>query len=196
MPGWMEVHAVNGDHLDLTPDNLRPICHYCHLMRHPIAAARSGAIQAIWWPEASQIEVNRFAWAYMALDEMARTRDSVNSRLMAPLREMDVVTMQRRDRAARLCGTPAADRFLEALAEISHSGGAELYDRIRSGPLQSVRFWPRRRIRIWRGSTLTDVTQDIRESFFRPGGLLHDIGMEELVSRAIDRADRLGQEAE
>lgn len=195
MPGCMEVHAVNGDHLDLSEGNLRPICHYCHLVRHPIAAARSASIQPVWWPEASQVEVNRIAWAYMALDELARTRISVNARLMDPLRELDLIIIQRRDRAARICGTPAADRFLEALVEIRQTGGLDVYDRICADRLSAIRFWPRRRIRIWRGSGLVDVTQDVRESFFRPGGLFHDLDVEDLVRRAIARADRIGQEA-
>lgn len=185
MPDWMEVHAANGDHQDLSPGNLRPICHYCHLVHHAIAATRMDSIQPVWWPELAQAGVNRLAWAMMAVDEMARqNRHPRHQQLLDMLRDLDLRISQRRDIAARICGTARADVMIESLHEIRLVAGPERMRQIIAERLADIRFWPRRRVRIWSAQGVADVTSEVRRSFFEPGGMLHAMSAEAIDAMA------------
>jgi len=188
MPGWMEVHAVNGNHFDMASDNLVPICHYCHLARHPVAAARTGALTPIWWAEMSQAGVNRLAWALMAVDEMARKKSGLAmDPLLRQLRELDLRIGERQELAAAICGTPRLDALLEGLFEIRRFSGPQVHAAIVGERLADIRFWPRKRIRVWKSGRIEDVTQQIRESFLAPGGMLAGRELAQMVAQGEAR---------
>lgn len=49
---------------------LKPICQFCHNLKHPLWAAARGRITPIWAPDISQQDLTRLAWAMVAWREV------------------------------------------------------------------------------------------------------------------------------
>lgn len=58
---WQEVHHINDDHRDNSPQNLMPICTLCHQVHHMGLAAMRGSAFFAYLPELTQTEVNQIA---------------------------------------------------------------------------------------------------------------------------------------
>ena len=62
-PKWQEIHHLNDNHQDSSPDNLATVCPFCHQCFHlGLAGSTSGGV-LIWLPELTQAELNHLARA-------------------------------------------------------------------------------------------------------------------------------------
>lgn len=65
-----EIHHLNDDHSDNSPDNLVTICPLCHQTFHLDTASTTNGGKIIWLPEFSQQELNYISRAiFIAIDE-------------------------------------------------------------------------------------------------------------------------------
>lgn len=71
LPGWMEIHHRDNDHDHFSPDNLAAICHFCHLLYHPLQAGQfdyEPPLVLLRWPEIGQTILQNLAWLLLYLD--------------------------------------------------------------------------------------------------------------------------------
>ncbi len=65
IPGWMEIHHVNQDHDDFRRENLTAICHFCHLLHHPLQFGHfdhEPPLVLLRWPGIEQAKLQNLAW--------------------------------------------------------------------------------------------------------------------------------------
>ncbi len=65
LPGWMEIHHVNHDHDDFSRENLNAICHFCHLLYHPLQPGHfdhEPPLVLLRWPGIDQPAIQNLAW--------------------------------------------------------------------------------------------------------------------------------------
>ena len=70
IPGWMEIHHLDGNHRDWRQENLAPICHFCHLMQHPAQLGYEDGefpLEITWWPEVTHAAISAFTWSVVWL---------------------------------------------------------------------------------------------------------------------------------
>ena len=65
LPHFMEIDHCDDDHENWCPANLRPICHFCHLAKHPAqpGIGHFDLLRPILLPEMSQAEISALGWA-------------------------------------------------------------------------------------------------------------------------------------
>lgn len=138
IPEFMEIDHGAGGHTPSCKD-LKPICTFCHNLRHPLWAAARGRIIPIHAPDVTQTDLNRMAWMVVAYRNNGAVRvDHVQKAIEARAAAFEQVA-----------GVAQAEPFLEAVMSYRLSMEAEQ----REGKLivkhdaltemdRIVRFWP------------------------------------------------------
>ncbi|MDE2674059.1 MAG: HNH endonuclease signature motif containing protein [Paracoccaceae bacterium] len=83
IPGYMEIHHKNHDHRDFSPENLVPICPFCHRIRHPVRAdglASEPEVELIWWPRISKGQLTNLAWCLFYFHHKEEQVEEVDDR--------------------------------------------------------------------------------------------------------------------
>ena len=71
LPGWMEIHHRDEDHDHFSMENLTAICHYCHLLHHPLQTGQfeyEPPLVLLRWPGIDQRVLQNLAWLILYLD--------------------------------------------------------------------------------------------------------------------------------
>lgn len=95
---YQEVHFLNDDHVDITPQNLATACIFCHqcFNMEQVSVMRSGVL--IWLPEISQAQLHHIARAiYVARISQGPVADAAR-------RSLDAL-MARREEVKKRIGT-------------------------------------------------------------------------------------------
>lgn len=72
--GFLEVHHLDNDHGNNRPENLVPLCPFCHQVFHCGFAGHSGRAKIGFLPEISQAHLNLMTNACMAMAETQGSR--------------------------------------------------------------------------------------------------------------------------
>lgn len=89
----LEVHHLDGDHKNDSPENLVPICHFCHLTQHIGLAGKNGEATIIWLPEIEQAALSHVARTVMVAryaSTMAESGRGTQRRDIAPLKSISI----------------------------------------------------------------------------------------------------------
>lgn len=132
--GGMEIdHLVS--HLPDAPiGDLRPICPFCHGLKHPLWSAMHERYIPILAPEVEQVDLNRFAWSFLAVRDMTECEDACDALYYA--------IMNRRDSFQSHVGAANMTAFLEALWGLKEEIGVDAAIALAEKLDRSVRFWP------------------------------------------------------
>ena len=84
IPGWMEIHHRDHDHDNFSRENLATICHFCHLLYHPLQAGHHDhepPLVLLRWPDADQVIIQNLAWLllYFQHGEILTEYDEVDT---------------------------------------------------------------------------------------------------------------------
>lgn len=72
-----EIHHLNDDHTDNSPDNLVTVCSLCHQNFHLDTASTTNGGKIIWLPEFTQQELNYLSRAiFIAVDESDKVNEA------------------------------------------------------------------------------------------------------------------------
>ncbi len=97
---------MNGNHDDWRVENLAPICHFCHLARHPAQPGFGRGefpLEIVWWPELTQAAIMAFSWSIFWLRALAQQDDDVAGKVGACLNGVSN-EISRRTRQGREAG--------------------------------------------------------------------------------------------
>lgn len=71
LPGWMEIHHRDEDHDHFSMENLAAICHYCHLLHHPLQTGQfdyEPPLVLLRWRGIEQSILQNLAWLLLYLE--------------------------------------------------------------------------------------------------------------------------------
>ncbi len=128
----MEVHHRNGRHDDWRAENLVPICHFCHLVRHPAQPGfgrREFPLEIVWWPDLTQAAIMSFAWAIAWMHANTAQREE-GGRTDDYLKSLALEVSRRARRGRTAAGTALPADLLQAARPVE------------PGHWRSLRFWP------------------------------------------------------
>ncbi|MEW5423984.1 HNH endonuclease signature motif containing protein [Amorphus sp. 3PC139-8] len=191
IPGAMEIDHLSGQHTDSSPTNLKAICSYCHLGRHPGAAAAEERFTPIWFPELEQHEVNRLAWAHLATSTLAPESDQMRD----IYDHFSIAIEERQSLAEEMLGLepdgPFAEAFIEVLFSARRELPAERETQLSDLLRRELRYWPTENILVWRAGRSVNVKEEIAERLVASGGPFAEVNLKDLW--AMSR--RFGAEA-
>ena len=153
MPGWMEIHHADGDHDNWDASNLQPICHFCHLLEHPVqpGSEADAPMRPLWWPDIAPPELMALAWAALWLadvcddanrtettaDDGARLQLGLHARPLRSLLDLLETEISRRaELAVSVAGTASVGALLEAADQRARAGEPE------PDEWDGLRLWP------------------------------------------------------
>ena len=128
----MEVHHRNGRHDDWRAENLVPICHFCHLVRHPAQPGfgrREFPLEIIWWPDLTQAAIMSFAWAIAWMHANTAQREE-GGRTDDYLKSLALEVGRRARRGRTAAGTALPADLLQAARPVEPEHW------------RALRFWP------------------------------------------------------
>ncbi len=144
---YQEVHHLNDDHRDHSPENLATACAYCHMCQHIGLAGARGEAALIWLPEMEQVELNHLVRAIQVALHWKETGSAqpglqrMNADPSAEFADMAIsmfdLLKSRRDEAKVRLGTDAPETLANVLLRMND----EQYSR-RSDFLVGVRLLP------------------------------------------------------
>ena len=115
IPEFMEI-----DHLDghtVSAKNIKPICQFCHNLKHPLWAAARGKISLIYAPDLSQAELHRICWSVIGY---RREKD-----FPADMHRIEQDILKRRGLAEDIIYSRTTEGFLEAIFSLEEKIGLE-----------------------------------------------------------------------
>lgn len=94
---------------------LKPICQFCHNLKHPLWAASRGRLVAIYAPDISQVDLQRLSWAMIAWREAYPDHfETLQSDLLS-----------RRDRFSEMMECESVEALFEASLAVIDTLGPE-----------------------------------------------------------------------
>lgn len=149
LEGCMQIHHSRGHGRVDDVASLRPICVFCHDVRHPVWAANRKRIVPIDAPGLDQAALNRFFWSMIAL-ERQREADEISDQNQAEaVQELRDSLKNRRNSVRVNLETAEGDSLIEAVRiffERQKASGnprmAEEADRVQRIVVDRVRWAP------------------------------------------------------
>lgn len=149
IPGCMQIHHSKGHGRIDDVAALRPICVFCHDVRHPIWAANRKRIVPIDAPGKDQAALNRFFWAHLALERQRESDEIADANQAEAVQELRDTLRNRRNAVRVNLETADGDSLIEALRTFYErqkaSGNAAMLaeaDRIQRTVVERTRWAP------------------------------------------------------
>jgi intracellular multiplication protein IcmJ len=134
-PEYQEVHHINGDHDDDSPDNLECACPLCHATQHLGLAGMQRKGELIYLPEISQVELN---WMVRWLALGPYGIPSYEAYMLGPKTTLLDLFHHRRDVCQKRLGTSSPVELANAFLRMSD----ESYENARTTVLTPIRLFP------------------------------------------------------
>lgn len=124
VPDGLEIDHGSQHVLNAKPSDLKPICQFCHNLKHPLWAASRGRLVAIYAPDISQVDLHRLAWSMVLWREVhPEAFETVQADLLARASRLsellDCESVEAMFEAAlATVDTLGADRALKSLRKV------------------------------------------------------------------------------
>lgn len=133
IPEMMEIDHTAG-HSPKAVNGYRPICQFCHNLKHPLWAAARGRIIPIIAPGLGQIDLHRLAWTMLA----QRGAKNAAVDVTGALEDIEY----RRQLFVEIYGAEKIEAFLEAILDLPRVVGRDRAAKVVMAIDEQVRFWP------------------------------------------------------